>query len=122
VQHRRGPKRIRVSFAGQHLPRFGGAFLLHGFFRRLRLRRRFRDGVALPQRNNAYSIPEMLLAILYPVILGLGRIETTELLRQNGVFQALTGLPAYPDPTAVRRFLHRFALRGLPKFRRFHSR
>jgi hypothetical protein len=122
VQHRRGPRRIRVSFTGQHLTRFGGVFLLHGFFRRLGLRRRFRDSVAFPQRNNAYSIPEMLLAILYPIILGLGRIETTELLRQNGVFQALTGLPAYPDPTAVRRFLHRFALRGLPKLRRLHDR
>jgi hypothetical protein len=78
--------------------------------------------VHFPQRNNTYSIPEMLLALLYPIILGLERIETTELLRHNGVFQALTGLPAYPDPTALRRFLRRFALRGLGKLRRLHDR
>lgn len=121
MRHRRGPKRIRVSFTGRHLTRFGGVFLLHGFLRRLRLRRRFHASVQFPQRNNAYSIPEMLLAVLYPIVLGLGRIETTDLLRQNGVFQALTGLPTYPDPTALRRFLRRFAIRGLLKLRRLHD-
>ncbi|MBI4277682.1 MAG: IS1380 family transposase [Armatimonadetes bacterium] len=109
-------------FTRNHLTRFGGVFLLHRFFQRLRLRRRFHGDVDFPQRNNTYTIPEMLLALLYPIILGLGRVETTELLRRNGVFQALTGLPAYPDPTTLRRFLRRFALRGVPKLRRLHDR
>ena len=122
MRHRRGPRRVRVAFTGENLTRFAGAFLLHRFFQRLRLRRHFRDGVRFPQRNNAYSIPEMLLALLYPIILGLGRVESTELLRENGIFQELTGLPAYPDPTALRRFLRRLALRGLPRLRRLHDR
>jgi hypothetical protein len=122
VRHRRGLRRLRVEFTGDHLTQFGGVFLLHRFFQRLQLRRRFHRDVHFPQRNNTYSIPEMLLALLYPIILGLERIETTELLRHNGVFQALTGLPAYPDPTALRRFLRRFALRGLGKLRRLHDR
>src|SRR5262249_6442860 len=42
--------------------------------------------------------------MLYPMILGLERIETAQLLRQNGVFQYLTGLPSYPDATTLRRF------------------
>lgn len=57
---------------------------------------------------------QSLLALLYPMVLGLGRVETTDLLRRSGVFQTLTGLPTYPDPTALRRFLRRFAIRGLP--------
>jgi hypothetical protein len=122
LRHRRGLRRLRVVFTGNHLTRFGGVFLLHHFFQRLRLRRYFHGEVSFPQRNNAYSIPEMLLALVYPIILGLGRVETTELLRHNGVFQALTGLPTYPDPTALRRFLRRLALRGLPKLRRLHDR
>lgn len=122
MRHRRGPRRVRVAFTGENLTHFAGAFLLHRFFQRLQLRRHFRDGVRFPQRNNAYSIPEMLLALLYPIILGLGRVETTELLRETGIFQELTGLPAYPDPTALRRFLRRLALRGLPKLRRLHDR
>ncbi len=122
MRHRRGLRRIRLSFTGDHLTRFGGAFLLHRFLQRLRLRERFRREVPFAQRNNTYTIPEMLLALLYPIILGLERIETTELLQRNGVFQTLTGLPAYPDPTALRRFLRRFAVRGLPKLRRLHDR
>ncbi len=121
MRHRRGPKQVRVAFTGDHLTRYGGVFLLYRFFRRLRLRDRFRENVRFPQRNNAYSIPEMLLALLYPMILGLGRLEATELLRRNGVFQVLTGLPAYPNSTSLRRFLRRFALQGLPKLRRLHK-
>lgn len=122
MHHRRGPRRVRVVFTGDHLTRFGGVFLFHRFFQQVRLRRRFHQEVHFPQRNNVYSIPEMLLALLYPMLLGLDRLETTELLRRNGVFQTLTGLPAYPDPTALRRFLQRFALRGLPKLRRLNDR
>ena len=122
MRHRRGPKHIRVAFTGDHLTRYGGVFLLHRFFHRLGLRQRFHDGVRFSQRNNTYTIPEMLLALLYPIILGLGRLETTRLLRRNGTFQTLTGLPAYPDPSALRRFLHRFALRGIPKLRHLHDR
>ena len=64
-------------------------------------------GEEVTRRNAAYSIGEMLLALLYPMILGLERIETTQLLRQNGVFQYLTGLPSYPDATTMRRFLEK---------------
>lgn len=122
MRHRRGLRRLRVAFTGDRLTRFGGAFLLHLFFQRLRLRQRLKDEVRFPQRNNTYSIAEMLLALLYPIVLGIERIETTELLRHNGVFQTLTGLPTYPDPTSLRRFLRRLASRGLPKLRRLHDR
>lgn len=122
MRHRRGVKQIRVSFTGDHLTRYGGVFLLHRFFQQLHLRRLFRDGVRFSQRNNTYTIPEMLLALLYPTILGLGRLDATDLLRGNGVFQALTGLPVYPNPITLRRFLHRLGVRGLTKLCRVHDR
>jgi hypothetical protein len=56
------------------------------------------------------------------MILGLERIETTQLLRQNGVFQYLTGLPSYPEATTLRRFLLRVAPTALPKLRALHDR
>ena len=49
----------------------------------------------------------MVRALLYPMILGLERIETTQLLRQTGVFQYLTGLPSYPEASTFRRVLLR---------------
>jgi len=74
------------------------------------------------QRNNRYGAGEMLLALLYPMFLGLERIEMTSLLRQNGVFQYLTGLPSYPNATTLRRFLLRAAPTVLPKLRALHDR
>lgn len=97
-------------------------YLLHRFFSRLRLRKLLTQEARLLQCNNRYSAGEMLLALLYPMILGLERSETTQLLRQNGVFQFLTGLPSYPEATTLRRFLLRVAPGGLPRLRALHDR
>jgi hypothetical protein len=85
------------------------------------LRSALAHAVRFHQRNNRYSSTESILALVYPIILGLGRIETTPLLRRNGVFQYLTGLPAYPDPQTLRRFLLRFAEEGMESFVRLHD-
>ena len=63
-----------------------------------------------------------MLALIYPIALGLGRIETSHLLKQNGVFQYLTGLPTYPNPSTLRRFLFRMAPLTLLKLRKLHDR
>jgi DDE family transposase len=118
----RGPRRLAITFGAKNLTHYGGVYLLHRFLSRIG----FKDAVAryvlLIQRNHRYSVGEMLLALLYPMILGLERLETTQLLRQNGVFQYLTGLPSYPDATTLRRFLLRAAPAALPKLRALHDR
>jgi Transposase DDE domain group 1 len=47
----------------------------------------------------------MILALVYPIVLGFDRLETASFLRTNGTFQYLTGLPSFPDPQTLRRFL-----------------
>ena len=47
----------------------------------------------------------MILALLYPLVLGLDRLETASFLRSNGTFQYLTGLQSFPDPQTLRGFL-----------------
>lgn len=64
---------------------------------------------------------ELILALLYPLLVGLGRIESTGILKQNGVFRFLTGLERYPDATTLRRFLLRFSQEGLETFLKFHE-
>ena len=118
----RGPRNVGVSFGARSLTSFGSVYLLHRFFSRLGLKNAIATGVRLPQRNNRYSVGEMVLALIYPIILGLERLETTHLLTHNGVFQYLTGLPAYPNATTLRRFLLRLAPAALPKLRRVHDR
>src|SRR5215831_6400462 len=118
----RGPRKLRLIFGSTSLTHYGGVYLLHRFFSRLRLQKRLTQQARLIQRNNRYTVGEMLLALLYPMLLGLERIETTQLLRQNGVFQSLTGLPSYPDATSLRRFLLRVAPSALPRLRAPHDR
>jgi hypothetical protein len=67
-----------------------------------------------PRRNPRCELSQILLALIYPIVLGLDRLETASLLRANGTFQYLTGLPSYPDPQTLRRFL----LQAPPEFRR----
>jgi hypothetical protein len=63
------------------------------------------EQIRYPRRNRDYSVSQMLLALVYPIVLGLDRIETAALLRSDGTFQYVTGLQSFPDPQTLRRFL-----------------
>ena len=125
---RRSPKNVRIAFNHAGLTHFGGIHLLHEFTRVLHFRDFRAQQIRYPRRNRHYSVPQMLMALVYPIVLGLDRIETASLLRANGTFQYLTGLPSFPDPQTLRRFLlnapvhlreqlHRATDRLLHKFR-----
>ncbi|MGC1133564.1 MAG: transposase, partial [Nitrososphaeraceae archaeon] len=118
----RGPKNLQISFTGKQLTHFGGVYLLYCFFKKIQLKTKLVKELSFNQRNNRFSISEELLSLVYPIILGLGRIETSHLLRHNGVFQYLTGLPTYPNPTTLRRFLLRMAPLALPKLRALYDK
>jgi hypothetical protein len=83
------------------------------FGRMLQLRRFLTRHLRYPRRNHDYELSQMILSLVYPIILGLDRLETASLLRSNGTFQYLTGLPTYPSPQSLRRFL----LQAAPDFR-----
>jgi hypothetical protein len=85
----KGPRRLAISFGASSLTHYGGVYVLHRFLTRIGFKNALASDIRLAQRNNRYSVGEMLLALLYPILLGLDRIETTQLLRQNGVFQYL---------------------------------
>jgi len=118
----RGPRNLRVAADGVGLTQFGGVALIEQFFQRIHFQGALWRHVRFAQRNNRYSISESLKALLYPLVLGLGRIETTEPLRYNGVFHYLAGLPGYPEATSLRRFLERFARSGRQALLQLHDR
>src|SRR4030066_1215461 len=119
---KRSPRNVKISFSGKRLTHFGGLYLIQRFFQKINLRSLLSQYTHFLQRNNRYAIAEEMLALIYPIALGLGRIETSHLLKENGVFQYLTGLPTYPNPTTLRRFLLRMAPLVLPKLRKLHDR
>jgi hypothetical protein len=102
---RRGPRNLRIACDHRGLTHFGGAYFFHEFLQVLQIRRFLGREVPYPRRNHRYSVSQMLLALVYPIVLGLDRIEAASFLRFNGTFQYLTGLPGFPDPQTLRRFL-----------------
>ena len=102
---RRSPRNLELTCDHVGLTHFGGTYFLHEFIRVLQLRDFLARHLTYPRRNSDYSLSQMLLALIYPIILGLDRIETASLLRANGTFQHVTGLPSIPDPQTLRRFL-----------------
>lgn len=119
---KRSPKGLKIAFTGKNLTHFGGLYFLQKFFQKLKLRSLLNQHLRFSQKNNRYSVAEEILALLYPIILGLGRIESFHLLKHNGTFQYLTGLPTYPNPTTLRRFLLRMAPLALEKLRKLHDK
>ena len=102
---RYSPRNIRIACDHKGLTHFGGVYFFHEFLRVLQFRNFLATHLAYPRRNNRYHLSQMILALVYPIVLGLDRLETASFLRSNGTFQYLTGLPSFPDPQTLRRFL-----------------
>lgn len=110
---RKFPRNVKIAFNHRGLTHYGGTFFFHEFLRVLQIRRFLHRQLDYPRRNQRYTLPQMLLALVYPIILGLDRIETSSFLKNDSTFHYLTGLPGYPDPQSLRRFL----LQAPPDFR-----
>jgi len=105
VEMRRSPRNLKIACNHRGLTHYGGVCLFHEFLQVLQFRRFASWHLNYPRRNEDYSLPQLLLALIYPIILGLDRLETASFLKANGTFQYLTGLPKFPDPQSLRRFL-----------------
>ncbi len=85
---------------------FGGVYFFREFLQVLQFRNFLAHQLTYPRRNRRYSLSQMILALVYPLVLGLDRLETASFLQcSNGTFQYLTGLQSFPDPQTLRRFL-----------------
>jgi Transposase DDE domain group 1 len=102
---RRSPRNLKIACNHKGLTHYGGAYFFHEFIQVLQLRHWLCRKLNYPRRNQRYTLSQITLALVYPIVLGLDRIETASFLRTNGTFQYLTGLPSYPDPQTLRRFL-----------------
>jgi hypothetical protein len=72
---RRGPRDLRIACDHAGLTHYGGAYFFHEFLQVLQVRRFLGREVPYERRNHHYSVSQMLLALVYPIVLGLDRIE-----------------------------------------------
>ncbi len=113
---------MRVVSDGARLTPGDGVALIEHFFQHSGWQGTCSRHIRFPQRNNRSTSSASLQAWLSPLLLGLGRIQTTEPLRHHGVFLYLAGLPGYPEATRWRRFLERFARWGRQALRQVQDR
>ena len=116
------PKNIKVACDHKGLTHFGGVYFFHEFLRVMQLRHFLACHLIYPRRNSRYHLSQMIFALMYPIVLGLDRIETASFLRSNGTFQYLTGLPSFPDPQTLRRFLFHAPERFWEQLHRINDR
>jgi Transposase DDE domain group 1 len=107
------PKNIKIACNNSGLTHYGGILFFQEFLRVLQFRRSLAQRVEDFRLHHDYSLSQMIVAVMYPIVLGLDRLENAALLRSDTTFQYLTGLPSYPDPQSLRRFL----LHAPPQFR-----
>src|SRR5215467_6172892 len=119
---RRAPRNLRIACDHKGLTHYGGAYFLQEFLQVLHVRDFLARHLTYPRRNHRYSLSQMILALVYPIVLGLDRLETASFLRFNGTFQYLTGLPSFPDPQTLRRFLHQAPESFLEQMHRVNDR
>ncbi len=84
---RRSPRNLKIACNHTGLTHFGGAYFFHEFLRVLQFRDFLARHLVYPRRNCRYTVPQMMLALVYPIVLGLDRLETASFLRSNGTFQ-----------------------------------
>lgn len=119
---RRKPRNLKIAFTDKAQTRFGGIYFFQECVGRLQLRDRLTHGLRDARVRTRYSGAQGILAILSAVILGLNRLEAAYVLRSNGIFQSLTGLPRFPDPTTLRRLLADASLTGRDRLARLSDR
>jgi len=117
-----GATKVQVKFNSNRLTHFGGVYLFHLFLKQIGWRNLVATTIHYDQRNSQYTISEQIFSLLYPIILGLSRIEVSKMLGNNGVFKMLIGLSRFPDPTTLRRFLVRGSDEVRTQLVRLHDR
>ena len=117
----KGRRNLVIAFEEPHLTHFAGMALLHAFCQRVGLRRLLQQALRPAPRYRDYHPVELVLAILYAIIVGLDRINATQVLQYNGAFQQIVGLPQFPDATTLRRFLRRLRPRHIRQLVRLHD-
>lgn len=118
---RQGLQSLGFSFEADSLTHFGGLFLIQRFCNKLYLRRRLERILKTAPLWDNYAPADLILVFLYVLIAGLPRINKTEVLHYNGLFLSLVGLKKFPDPTALRRFLHRLSAPAIRQIARLHD-
>lgn len=96
-------------------------WLIQRFCSKLGLARLLQRYVRDDRQNTDYRASELFTALLFAIIMGLRRINKTEILQYNGAFLEMLGLRRFPDQSTLRRFLKRLTPASIRQMVRLHD-
>lgn len=119
----KGIRKIKFSFVADGLTIFGGITLFHQFCKFLRLRHLLQNYLQWPvYKQKKFHPADLFLAHLFAIVAGIGRIQNTQSLVQNGLLPQLLGLSNLPRKDTLRDFLYRFSHQSLRSLQSLHNR
>ena len=68
---RHAPRNLRLACDHKDLTHFGGIYFFREFLRVLQFRNFLAHQLTYPRRNRRCSLSQMILALVYPLVLGL---------------------------------------------------
>jgi len=102
-----GIQNIAFSFEETQRTHYGLMWLIRHFCTCLSLKKLLQEHVGHTCRNQEYHTSELFLSLIYAIIMGLPRINKTDILHDNGSFLQMLGVQRFPDQSTLRRFLKR---------------
>src|SRR5207249_10083330 len=81
------PRNITIACNHGGLTHYGGIFFFQEFLRVLQFRRFLAQQLREFRPHHDYSLSQMVLALIYPIVLGLERLESASFLRPDETFQ-----------------------------------
>jgi hypothetical protein len=117
----KGTQKVYFSFDETHITHFGGMWLIQRFCKQIGLKKRLQEYVRFLQRNQDYHPSELILALMFAIIMGLRRINKTEILKYNGAFLEMLGLTRFPEQSTLRRFLKRLPPATIRRLAKLHD-
>jgi hypothetical protein len=88
------PRNIKIACNHSGLTHYGGIFFFQECLRVLQWRNVLARHLPDFRLHHEYRLSQMTLAVMYPILLGLDRLENASLLRSDATFHYLTGLPS----------------------------
>jgi len=117
----KGIKNFHISFVEKAITHYGGLFLIHKFCQKLKLKQLLQSYIHFHQQHIKYYTQELILFIFYYIIAGILRVDNTRSLQFNGVFKKLLGVKTFPNPTTIRRFLHKLPPKVIHQIMKVHD-
>ena len=117
----KGTQKYHFTFGETHITHFGGMWLIQRFCKKLKLKKLLQDHLRYPQIARKYHSSELILTLLFTIIMGMRRINKTEILQYNGAFLEMLGLEKFPNQSTLRRFLKRLPTKTIRQIARLHD-